>query len=126
MAENYDEAIRLYRLAAEQGLSHAQEALGSLYYHGKGVEKDLEEGCKWYKLAAKQGLARAQNSLGLAYYNGKGVEQDNAMAVAWWTIAYKSGDRTYLGNKMQLERELKSHEFLIVDEFVDEWEAKAE
>ena len=41
--KDYKEAVRLYRLSADQGYSYAQNNLGYMYNLGFGVEKDLKE-----------------------------------------------------------------------------------
>ena len=85
--QDYAEALKWYRLAAEQGNVFAQLRLGGSYYSGKGVEQDYAEAVKWYRLAAEQGDARAQYLVGYAYRIGEGVEQDYAEAVKWWRLS---------------------------------------
>ena len=68
--QDYAEAIRLWRLAAEQGNAFAQYNLGDAYHYGEGVEQDYAEAVKWYRLAAEQGDEDAQLFLGDAYYYG--------------------------------------------------------
>lgn len=56
---NYEEAARLYRMAAEQGHPHAQLEMAALYFLGHGVEKNQEEGMRWLRMSADQGYERA-------------------------------------------------------------------
>ena len=91
MEKNLEEAVKWYRLAADQGYEVAQNNLGVSYEYGDGVEKNLEEAVKWYRLAADQGDADAQNNLGLAYNNGDGVEKDPKEAVKWYGRAAEQG-----------------------------------
>ena len=63
MARDYGEAVRWYRLAAEQGNAPAQFNLGVAYVNGDGVTRDNEEALRWYRLAAEQGHAPAQERL---------------------------------------------------------------
>lgn len=58
--QDYAEAARLYRLAAEAGHAEAQKNLGFLYSEGKGVPRDAIEAEKWFGKAAAQGIASAQ------------------------------------------------------------------
>jgi TPR repeat protein len=51
--QDYKEAIRLYRLSAEQGYAEAQYNLGVMYADGQGVAEDYAEAIKWLKLAAE-------------------------------------------------------------------------
>ena len=61
--KDYKEAVKWYKLAADQGNEEAQYKLGNCYYNGNGVDKNIEEAVKWYKLAAEQGHAKARNAL---------------------------------------------------------------
>ncbi len=45
------EAVRWYRLAAEQGLALAQYSLGVRYASGQGVPQDHAEAVRWFRLA---------------------------------------------------------------------------
>jgi TPR repeat protein len=47
------EALKWYRLAAEQGHANAQYNLGFMYANGKGVLEDFAEALKWYRLSAE-------------------------------------------------------------------------
>ena len=54
--QDYAEAVKWYRLAAEQGDADAQYNLGLMYDNGNGVPQDYKEAVKWYRLAAEQGV----------------------------------------------------------------------
>ena len=47
------EAVKWYRLAADQGYASAQYNLGFKYATGDGVLEDAAETVKWYRLAAE-------------------------------------------------------------------------
>jgi TPR repeat protein len=64
VAQDYEEAIRWFRLAAEKGYAAAQFNLGVLYANGTGVPQDYKEATRWFRLAADQGYAAAQLLLG--------------------------------------------------------------
>ena len=49
------EAVRWYRLAADQGHAEAQYFLGIMYADGRGVSKDEAEAVRWYRLAGGPG-----------------------------------------------------------------------
>ena len=53
--EDDAEAVRWYRLAAEQGLVNAQLRLGAMYAYGEGVPADYVLAYMWWNLAAAQG-----------------------------------------------------------------------
>jgi uncharacterized protein len=90
--KDYAEALKWYRLAAEQGRASAQGNLGDMYLNGSGVLKDYAEALKWYRLAAEQGFASSQVNLGVMYEYGAGVLQDNVIAHMWYNIASANGD----------------------------------
>ncbi len=53
--QDYGEAGRLHRLAANQGHAQAQVNLGIIYSQGQGVPKNSVQAYRWYTLAASQG-----------------------------------------------------------------------
>jgi TPR repeat protein/formylglycine-generating enzyme required for sulfatase activity len=89
--QNYSEAFKWIRMAADQGLARAQNNLGVCYDNGQGVQEDKKEAFKWYRIAAEQGLARAQNNLGVCYDNGDGVKEDKQEAFKWFRKAAEQG-----------------------------------
>jgi len=82
--ENDIEAVRWFRLAAEQGYDLAQFNLGNMYRDGDGVPENDVEAVKWYRLAAEQGQVNAQNELGLLYSSGVGVPENDVKAYVWF------------------------------------------
>jgi TPR repeat protein len=50
--QDYAEAIKWYRKAAEQGDARAQFNLGNMFRTGKGVPQDYVEAHRWLNLAA--------------------------------------------------------------------------
>ena len=52
MPQDYAEAARWYRLAAEQGQASDQTNLGLLYFNGQGVPRDVTTAYKWFNLAS--------------------------------------------------------------------------
>ena len=90
--QNYAEAVKWYRLAADQGSAAAQTNLGDIYDLGHGVPQNYAEAVKWYRLAADQGSAAAQNNLGALYASGHGVPQNYTEAVKWYRLAADQGD----------------------------------
>ena len=57
------EAVRWYRLAAEQGDSFAQVNLGNFYYMGKGVPQDNLSVLMWWAIAGAQGVEDANTNV---------------------------------------------------------------
>ncbi len=55
MPQDYQEAVKWYRLAVEQGTTLAQTKLGLMYEEGWGVPKDYVLAHMWFNLAGAQG-----------------------------------------------------------------------
>ena len=89
--KNYEEAVKWFRMAAEQGYHHAQFNMGLCYEYGYGIAQDYTEAVKWYRMAAEQGNADAQLNLGNKYSNGKGVPQNYEEAAKWYRMAAEQG-----------------------------------
>ena len=51
MPQDYAEAVRWYKKAADQGDADAQYDLGVAYYNGEGVPQDYAEAYFWENLA---------------------------------------------------------------------------
>lgn len=90
--ENYDEALKWYRMSAEQGSPAGQNFLGDMYRNGFGVERDYTKAVKWYRISAENGDATAQNNLGEMYEEGYGVTKDYEEAVKWYRMSALQGD----------------------------------
>jgi TPR repeat protein len=90
--KDYADALRWYRLAADQGNAAGQLNVGRIYEHGWGVPADYIEALHWYRLAAAQGYASAQNNIGALYDTGHGVKQDYAEALRWYRLAADHGN----------------------------------
>ena len=60
---NLWEAVKWYRLAAEQGCAEAQWRLGQACFFGVLAEQDYQEALKWYRLAAEQGHKYAKKKV---------------------------------------------------------------
>jgi TPR repeat protein len=92
VARDSAEAVRLFRLAAEQGHAFAQCILGSMFAQGQGVAQDYAEAVRLYRLAIEQGSADAQVNLGVMFESGRGVAQDRAVAIRWYRLAAAQGE----------------------------------
>ena len=90
-AEHESSANEL-RKSAEAGDASAQNALGLLYYEGKGVPQSYGQAKEWFEKAAKQGRAGAQVNLGTLYLHGDGPPQSAHMALFWFERAAAQGD----------------------------------
>lgn len=107
VAENFSEALRWYRAAAELGLADAQNNLGAMFLAGMGTDKNPAEAALWYQKAAAQEQVHAQFNLGMLYLLGNGVEQSDEDAAHWLHAAAEQGDLEaicQLGTLYQLGR----------------------
>ena len=84
---NYQEAIKWYTKAAENGNSDAQSELGFMYMNGEGVPVNKSEGARWLIKAGQNGDAMAQRALGYMYKNGDGVYKSESESKKWFKEA---------------------------------------
>ncbi len=81
-AEENQQAVHYYRLAAEQGDPDGEYGLGTLYAAGEGVERDPAAAVQWLKKASDQGHGAAIDALASAYLEGGlGLDKDRAQAL---------------------------------------------
>lgn len=86
------EAIRWYRMSADQGYVLSQLNLGALYQEGReDLPADLGRAADWFRLAADQGNANAQYNLGKLYHRGQGLPRNNELAAQWLQKAADQG-----------------------------------
>ena len=91
VTRNATEAVRLFRLAAAQGLAAAQYNVGRAYATGLGVRKNQPEAARWYRMAAEQGDPAAQNALAILEATGRGSLRDPDAALDLFRRAAMSG-----------------------------------
>lgn len=58
--KNPEEAVRLFRTAADRGHAPAQHHLAYCHYYGNGINKDMDQALIWFKKAAERNYAPAQ------------------------------------------------------------------
>jgi len=91
--DDYREATRWWREAAELGEIRAMLQLAWVYSRGaSGISRDHPESAKWYRKAAERGNPAAQHSLGALYRDGQGVPRDYEQAMLWFQRAAKQGN----------------------------------
>ena len=118
--QDYAEAVKWFRLAAERGHALAQYYFGICCHHARGVPEDYVEAIKWYRKAGAQGVnahtnlavcyvwrkgalptnteAKTQIGLGDRYTYGNGVPQDCEEGIKYYLKAAGLGDNTGLYN----------------------------
>ena len=92
VANDYAEAIKSYREAAEAGDSQAQYRLGCMYEYGQGVQLDYAEAVKWYRKSAEAGNSSGQEALAYQYAHGRGIKEDPAEAFRWYRKSAEAGN----------------------------------
>lgn len=85
--QDFGEAAKWLRKAADEGNDRAALNLGILYHQGKGVPNDDVQAVFWYRKAAEDGDPDAQFALATHLENGEGVSKDYAQAIDWYRRA---------------------------------------
>ena len=88
--EDYRNALRCFKQAAEAGVPAAAYELGRMYDEGVGTDKDPQQALEWYVKALKGGDPDAAYALGVRYMLGSGVEQDRDLA---WQLFESAADQ---------------------------------
>jgi len=89
--QDYDAALKWFRLAADDGYAKAQFNLGIMYDNGLGVQRNQVSAAKWFRMSADQGYDLAQFNLGYMYALGEGLPHDNAAGLKWLRLAADQG-----------------------------------
>src|SRR5258708_11773177 len=84
IAQNQQEALRLYLLSAKQGNAEGMNAVGFKYRYGTGVEIDLPRAVHWFCRAAVSGDPRGLNNLRIMYNEELAVDRDMEEARNLW------------------------------------------
>ena len=87
VTQDYKEAVKWFRRAADQIDAAAPFYLGIMSAEGEGMPQNHAEAASWFRLAAERGNPEAQYNLGLAYATGIGVSPDNISAHMWLNLA---------------------------------------
>lgn len=82
--QDMQEAVHLYKRAADMDHTYAQYRLGLSYYSGEGSPKDFNSALYYLNLAAEKGEYRAKFALATMYRFGWGVnvDMDKALSLA--------------------------------------------
>lgn len=83
-AELNEEAVSLYRLAADNGNAEGQYGLATMYSKGEGVERDSDKFLELVRLSAGQSYGPAMSAMSNIYEQGlHGQPQDATKAMQW-------------------------------------------
>lgn len=89
--QDFAQAARWYRVAAEQGIAAAQNNLALMHAQGRGLPRDVGQAIELWLAAATQNHPMAQYNLGLAFFRGEGVPKEEREAAAWFRRAADAG-----------------------------------
>ena len=79
-----EEAVEMYRRAAEQGNAAGEFGLGQMYAKGEGIKKDYKKAIELITKAAEKGNLSAAKMLAAIYKTGDfGVTPDPSRAAFW-------------------------------------------
>ena len=62
VTQDYKEAVKWYRLSADQGDALAQSNFGSMYANGQGVTQDYVRAHMWFNISASSGHENAKSN----------------------------------------------------------------
>ena len=109
-----EEAVKLYKAAAEQGNAYAQLRYGQCLFEGKGVAVDHRTAFRCFEKSAEQGNSTAMFFCGQCCEQGKGTLKFQTKAAQWYKqsadLGNSSGQYGYgrcLENGIGVERDLK-------------------
>jgi TPR repeat protein len=108
-AGNIEKAIRLFKLAADEGNINAVVELATIYFN----RRDYNAALRWLKIGAENNHREALYMLGISYEYGFGVTKNLDTAINWHALSASKGkiDATYrLGKIYQHESKQKFEE----------------
>lgn len=86
--QDYLEASKYLKNAADKGHTQAQYFLGVIYENGYGTEADSELALRWWRLAAGGGDVKALHNIGVLFYEGREkIKRNYQEAYKWWSLA---------------------------------------
>ena len=83
---NYQEALAVWKQAAQNGDPKAQTYVGEILEKRLG-QPDYKKAAHWYSMAAEQGYKRGMRNLAYLYEKGLGVERNLPKALNLWRQA---------------------------------------
>ena len=89
--KDYEQAVKWFRKAADQGVDEAQYNLGLCYYAGLGVTQNYTSAVEYFRKAAEQGNVKSITYLGNCYEKGLGVKANFRKAVSYYQQAADNG-----------------------------------
>ena len=88
--QDYDEAIKWFKLAASNDKVEAQMQLANMYYYGDGVEQNKSEAAEWLNKAVKHNNTEAIIRLSDLYYEETGTTYTIDSVIAYYQLILKA------------------------------------
>ena len=110
VGQDYAQAMKWFKLAAEHGIPEAQFNLGIMYSDEKASWHSFTEAMKWFQKAARQDYTKAQYNIGVMYILGEGVSPNYIKAYAWLSLALANGEQRAKNVLLKLNNKMTSAE----------------
>lgn len=109
-----EEAFKWYRMAADAGLTAAKVSLGTMYYEGRGVQKNMEKAYEMYSSASEDGDPDASFLKARMEISGAGTDCDPDKGVRSMSKAAEQGSEEAKQVLEQLRR-AQNTQFVRID-----------
>lgn len=103
--KNYQEALTLWKKAADKGNGSAMRMIGKLYGLGVGVEQSWETALQWYQKGETAGDGECFGLIAHRYFNGQGVTKDYTEGTKWLKKAVNTGIASIISDMARLQYE---------------------
>ena len=121
LPQNYSEAVKWWKLAAQKGGGYSFVNLGKAYETGRGVQQDYQEAINWWLKGAERGDVLSINKLATTYEVGFIVTEDKIQAHKWWNVASARGDIDATGRRNNLEEGMTPEQITEAQRLALEW-----
>lgn len=121
---DYQKAIGLFKIYADQGHGLSQYMMGIMTEQGQGTDTNVDVAYNWYMNAAKQGIVDAYYALADMYKRGISVGKDPVQAYAWFELARKGGHKLAADMVSSLSNELDAGQIAKAKQFEQQWLAQ--
>lgn len=123
------EAVKWYRMAAEQDHTEAIWHLAGMLARGIGVEQNDEEALVWLSRGAELGSGDCIWGLGRSYLKGLGTKVDSVMAYALMTacldgIQFPDQKKGIMSKRDELGKALTAEQLAQAEPIIKEWKEK--
>jgi TPR repeat protein len=124
VSQDYLEAMKWYRKAADQGYAMAQSNIGGLYIGGNGVTKSFPEAMKWFQMAAEQGNVPAQFNLAISLIAVENKPMDFIQSYKWASIAADQNFQQAITLLDQLKSEMNQEQIAEGERLFHDWKSR--